>query len=457
MAIKPVDLFITFLMPVMLFITGYAEYLGYIANAEYLEYGVVITYVVGIVLYLYKTSPSFLFTSGMTFYYYIGMCVSLLFVNSGTLMIEIDEYGTANGATLFMLAIFSYSVGISKLSFSFAANKYSVLKIPRIPDKVVSIALCMVLSLVLILGLFILIVYSGPVLSGMNRVAFWESIQATGLSFYPTLVIQTFYFLIYYYLFKTKVEHKIILATFLLIGYLLVTIFVLGQKFSAFIIFITTLFTLLPSFVKNLKIKKQTFIFMMVLMFLIITIISLSYVQQGYNPDFIITRIALQGQVMWSIINYQFPDVISNNSSCLIACEGFKNVSDYISFHLLPLPAYLHYSATDTNLTGFSPAVQLMAIGLFPTLILQSLVYLMLGYVQAKIVIYNRERNFVMGFLLFKISLSIFLIWHAVMFTAIKGMFATFVLLIVYVLIAQSFNRNQGRHSGRKQSTFKCE
>lgn len=449
MAIRRSDLFITFLLPVLFFILGYAEYLNSDRNTQLLEYLVVPTSIIAIVYYYYKHYPAFLFTSAMPFYYYIGMCISLLLVNNGVHMIEVDQYGSPNGSVLIMLAYFFYSIGISKLAFSFATQRKRKFCLPSLPNSTYNSMIAISLTLIVGIGFLIMFLYGGPVLKGVNRVAFWSDMEGKKLAFYPSLMIQTFYFAVYYYFDKRYNKSNLYLPVFLLFSYFSLTVLLLGQKFSAFIIYFAIMGILLPSFTMDLKLKKTTFFLLFLAAVSLVIIISISYMAQGYSSDFILTRIALQGQVLWSIINFNFPEVI-NSDGCISGCVGSANLIDYISFKLLPLQTYLHYSATGTTLSGFAPAAQFLTMGLLPTLILQTLVFALLGYLQAKTVIYNRERNFFVGFLLFKISFSLFLIWHAVMFTAIKGMLFTAGILLIYALVAKSNKSHKERNCGPK-------
>lgn len=453
MVIRRFDLLITFMLPAIFFILGYVEYLNSERNTQLLEYIIVPFSLIMVVYYYYKYHPAFLFTSAMPFYYYIGMCVSLLLVNSGVHMIEVDQYGSPNGSALIMLSFFLYSIGVSNLIFSLVSNKASLASLPRVPVRIANNFIFFVIFSILILGLIILLFYSGPVVKGLNRVAFWESMEKSGLSFYPTLMLQSFYFAVYLFFFDRYVKGRGLISAFILLGYLFLTIFVLGEKFSAFIIYLTVFCFLLPGFTSNLKLKKRTFLLLALCFLSLVLIVILSYLAQGYNSEFIFARIALQGQVLWSVVNFDFPDLFSGNNSCLLGCVGYSNLSDFISFRYLPIATYLHYSLTNTKLSGFAPAAQFLTMGLLPTFIFQTLVFMLLGYLQAKAVVYNRERNFFVGFLLFKISFSVFLIWHAVMFTAIKGLLFTVAILLVYALMAKSIKSHKEKNCEPQQST----
>lgn len=453
MVIRRFDLLITFMLPAIFFILGYVEYLNSERNTQLLEYIIVPFSLIMVVYYYYKYHPAFLFTSAMPFYYYIGMCVSLLLVNSGIHMIEVDQYGSPNGSVLIMLAYFFYSIGISKIFFSIIINKNSKPKLPSLPKSFSNSLMLVFLTGIVVLGLLLIVFFAGPVIKGMNRVAFWTEMEGKGLAFYPTLMIQTFYFVAYSYFNKRYNGSNFYYSLFLLLCYFLLTVMLLGQKFSAFIVYFSIMAMLLPSFTSNLKLKKTTFFLLFLFMIFLVVIISVSYVAQGYSSDFILTRIALQGQVLWSTINFHFPELIKKGDGCLFGCAGSINVIDYISYELLPLSTYLHYSATGTTLSGFAPAAQFMSMGLLPTFILQTLVFALLGYLQAKTIIYNRERNFFVGFLIFKISFSVFLIWHAVMFTAIKGLLFTVAILLVYALMAKSIKGHKEKNCEPQQST----
>lgn len=445
MAIKKTNLFLLFPLPYFLFILGVLENKGFFSQPAVLEYTIIPVTLIAFFVYCYRKSTDFLYTSGMVFYYYIGMCISLLMVSNGVSMIEIDQIGTANGSAFMMLATCIYSITVSKISFEWAMNSRRVAKASRLSSKLINTLLKFIIAGVLCLGVIILIMYAGPVILNQNRVAFWESMSSTGLGFYPTLVIQTFYFAAYYYLFNRFHKNKPKLALIFLCGYIFITIMVLGEKFSAFIIYGSVFFALLPSFSNQLKLGKKYFVLCIVFFALLIATIVLSYITQGYDSEFIFARIALQGQLMWSIFNNSFPDFTSEQLQCLNGCNGFISGVDYMSFNFLPLTTYNHYLATSTSLSGFSPAIQFWLLGIGLTLVLQTFVSMVMGFLQAKMVIYNNEKNFVIGFFIFKLNFSIFLIWHALMFSAITGALITLTIMLLYFLASKSITRNNSK------------
>ncbi|MDU3814906.1 hypothetical protein [Mixta calida] len=449
MDIKSSNFLLLFPLPVVFFILGYMENLGFFSEPAALEYIIIPLSLIILLIYCYKSSPAFLFTSGMTFYYYIGMCVSLLMVSSGLHMIEINKIGNGNGAAFIMLSFFVFSLGISKTSFEFTLKKTSNNYISRLSLKLVSTALLIIISSVLILGFFIFLVYSGPVLKGVNRVEFWESMKSTGLSFFPTLVIQSFYFVVFYYLHKKYDKKRRRVGLFLLLSYLITTILVLGAKFSAFIIYITVFFSILPSFHSNIIFRARTFFLMGLVFCALISIVALFYILQGRDGSFIFVRAALQGQLMWSVHNGNFPTLLADNFSCFWGCDGFNSGADYISYKYLPTATYTHYINTGTNLSGFAPALQLLTLGIIPTVILQTIVSGLLGFLQARMVIYNSQRNFIMGFLLFKLSFTVFLIWYAIMFTALTGGILTILAIVLYIILCKSTDRKKSLETSK--------
>lgn len=353
-------------------------------------------------------------------------------------MIEINKIGEANGSALIMLAIFAYSLGVSKSSFEWTVKINANNQLPKLPLKLVSSVLLIVITSVLFLGLFIFLIYSGPVLKNVNRVEFWESMKSTGLSFFPTLVIQTFYFVAYYYLHRKYDKRKKRNALLFLGAYIIITALVLGEKFSAFIIYMSVFLALFPSFVNKFKLHIKYVFLGGGLISLLVIVIAFSYIIQGRDSSFIFIRAALQGQLMWSIFNESFPKLIDLNMSCFLGCNAFENGKEYISFKYLPVATYIHYKNTGTQLSGFAPALQLLTLGIIPTLFLQTFVSFLLGFLQARMVAYNSQRNFIMGFLLFKLSLTVFLVWYVIMFTAFTGGVLTIIAIVLYIILCKS-------------------
>lgn len=392
----------------------------------------------GLIWYLkifYKTDRDVLLTGFFQTYYSTGMLLSAALIYSGTYMIEIAEYGNANGIFWVIVAFFVAGLEANRWGYQLGGKFHlgiSVQKLSRNSGNVLILSIC--LAAVLISG-YVFINFSGPVLLGTDRVTFWRELVPAYLSFIPTLIIQSFFFVAFYYLWARRSEQSSKLPTTILVLYVLIGLFVLGQKLSLFILFITAWFALLPGVYPNFVIKTKHKIALLIVIAFLIASVLISYALQDKEAVFALARIALQAQLLWSVFNDPSAHHFwLGERPCYFGCGQFVSGQDFISYKYLPYSTYKHYSEGGTVLSGFMPAVAILTIGIALSAIAHLLIAVVLGVIQRKLVNAVSDRNIVYSFLLYKTHIGLTLIWFASLHTAIPGVIVVLVVIVLYRL-----------------------
>src|SRR5690606_16724019 len=137
---------------------------------------------------------------------------------------------------------------------------------------------------------YILLTVGSPVLIGVDRVYFWRNLVPEYLTFVPSLVTQVYFFICFYFLVSLKNKTGISIPSFILAAFIFITIFVLGQKFSAFILIMSAWFMVLSGTFPNFKIKPSQILVAASVTIFIIALVSISYVREGRDASFIFTR-----------------------------------------------------------------------------------------------------------------------------------------------------------------------
>jgi hypothetical protein len=381
----------------------------------------------------YKNLREVILTGFFQIYYSVGMLLSAMLVSGGMYMFEVAEFGDQNGIFWVMMGFTVTGLEASCLGYLLSGSLHyggGVKKLPRGAGNFVTLS---IITATIIISSYVFISYSGPVLLGVDRVTFWRDIPPPYLSFVPTLVTQSFFFVAFYFLWSRRNGQKSGLPATILVAYILVGLFVLGQKLSLFILFITVWFVLLPGVFPNFVIKRSHIVLSLVTVtFLVITVL-VSYALQAKEQGFALARIALQAQVLWSVFNDpNSHNLLLGEWSCYFGCDQFIDGKDFISYKYLPLELYNFYSKGGTTLSGFMPALSIATIGIAASLLVHIAISFGLGLVQGKLVVAVSKKNIVYSFLLYKMHIGLSLLWFAALQTAIPGLITILLLTGLY-------------------------
>lgn len=372
----------------------------------------------------------FLFTGFYVIFYFFSIMISLLFVYNGIFMFEIMEYGRFNNAFLVLLIFFSCGLFFSK--FGYELFNFKEIKEYNVIIRKNHLLLSRVASyLVIIFAVFILFVYGSPVLLGMERFEFWGSVVPEYLSFYPSLYSQFLIFVLYFICVNFKNGKNSFESYFLIVSYLLIAFFVLGQKFSMFIIIISVSMFVIFGIFGEVKFDVKKNISILFLFLFIIYAIYLNYSSYGRDLFFVIQRIALQAQLIWSVIEYDFS--IFNFLS--VDFSNYSDKRDFISHRYLHPDVYMRYSENNVVLSGFFPAIFILNYGLFFSVILYSIISIIIGVLQRMLIYSIHVGDLIISFLLLKIYFGIIFYCFAGIETALIGALKGGGLLVIYYLI----------------------
>lgn len=376
-------------------------------------------------------------TSFYQLYYGVGMLVSSAIISSEAEMIEIGATGTANG-TFWLMLIF-FVIGMEATVLGYRRGLRLRLSVPalRLPVGFDMAIMLLFIVPVLAIALYVILLTGGPVLRGIDRVTFWRYIAPTGTSILPTLVSQSFFFVAFIHLWRVRTKHSLTMTRLILVGYFLIGFFVLGQKFSLFILFINAWLIVKIGVTPSFRLKLSHLVSAIIMLAVLLLSVAISYMIDGQGLDFILVRAALQAQLLWSVSESMFQGIApSLRPECYFGCDWYASGMDYISYMYLPVGTYDFYKNGGTVLSGFMPALPIFTLGPVFAAILHIIVGFFMGILQRKTTTALSKKQPIYGFLLFKFQLSMSAIWFASMQTAIPGLIPVLGAIIIYRLVS---------------------
>lgn len=395
-----------------------------------------------VIIYLvknFKKSREHMLTYFYQIYYFIGAMLSAILIGSGVHMIEIQKVGNANGIFWALVIFFIAGLKVSQFAYYWSQRRVTCTRSPNLGRRREKIIVISILSISLLLSLYVLFRYSSPYLLHIDRVNFWRSIVPQGLSFIPNLIQQTFFLAVAFYwsIRDEKIEKK--LARLLIWLYLAVTVVVLGQKFSTFIIYATVFLFFIsahkPNFRLSNKVLARAFFGITVIYFLL----SFGYSSIDRGDSFIFIRTALQSQLIWSVFDSpDFSWLGDAPSICFWGCGDAPTGIIFITFKYLSLSLFEFYKEGGTVLSGFMPALPILTFGIPIAFLLHIAFSFFGGITQAYLVEQLKRRNIIFGFFIFKINFALVMFWYAAMHSAIFGvgfaiLFAIFLMFLILI------------------------
>lgn len=381
----------------------------------------------------FRSHQAAVLTSFFQIYFMLGMMFSAAIISGGVYMIEIGRFGTQNG---FFWVLVAYLVGgleASRVGYNLAGRLRFGNGMLRPSDGINKLLIILFVGITLLLSAYVLLRSGGPVLRGVDRVTFWKTMAPAGTAIVPSLVSQSFFFAAFYYLWCRGTLRSMRLPLVIILAYVFVAVFVLGQKFSMFIIFINAWFLIAPAFFPNIRVRLRLIVVSLVLIVILIGFTAFTYVAGGKDVDFVLVRAALQAQLLWSV----FEDttnlsLLPQHAACYFGCGPFENGQDYISFRYLPIGLFYFYTDAGNTLSGFMPALSILTFGFLLSVFLHLLVSFSLGFIQRKLVMVLAHTNLLYGFLLFKFQFGLIFVWYVSSFDPINGLVATAALMLAY-------------------------
>lgn len=359
-------------------------------------------------------------------------------------MVEMEEYGTANSAFWVCLIFFIFGMDAALGGYR-SGHSLSSDKPPNREKFLTQLALRLLPATMIIIAIIMLIIFKGPVILGVNRVAFWQGIAPDWARKFPSLFGQSFILIpMLYYLRRNEGKVSFLAIMFAFI-YLIFTLILLGEKFSTFILYITTWTMVAAAYRVSLEINIKTLSIFILISLSLYLIITYSYETSGLGSDFIFSRIALQGQLIWSVMNEEgLFRLAGHDWSCYFGCDDFEKGTQYISAMYMPYGLFMSYEITGSGLTGYLPALPILAFGIVVAFIFHVLISYLLGYIQGITVQSFKSSNIIVSVLMFKVYIGLIMFWYSANVYPLRGVFLSAGALLVISAV-----RSLGRRGSR--------
>lgn len=383
-----------------------------------------LSYVVGVAAYFYylfswrKVSPSYFGGLFYQIFYFVGILVSAFAISMGARMYEIAEDGLPNGV-FWLIVIYSIlSIEFGYFGFLFSRNSFGKF-LDTFSVRSQKFLAYIFLLFIFIVSSYLLARYGGAFFSEFNRVQYWGQVAPSHFSFIRILIIPAFYYVAVFFIDENSKASKAKLYLFVFL-YIFMSVFLLGEKFSLFVMFIHAWL-----FVGTVLFRSDYLFFVagkvFIVLITLLAAVALIYSSMGLGYDFVFSRIALQGQVLWSVLqeNFQFL-VIGTDWGNFFGMEPKK----FMAMRYLPSFTFEASQESGTSLSGYFPAMIIFYFGIPLSLIIVSALSWILGYIQGKAFSAVLKSKFLFGFL-----------WYTVYFYSIAFLYAGNLNLIFVILV----------------------
>ncbi len=367
-----------------------------------------ISYFVFIYLFIYvrllfRGDRAFLFSSYFSIFYFVFLFVSAVSAEAGAYMLEAGRNGSLNGAALVVATFFIICLETGRVSYSWAARYAEKMAYPKFSSSLEMLVSFLVLLLTLVFCGYVLFRYSGSMLLGVERADYLSTVVPSWVVAVKSLSLQSFLICVTAYLMLKKGVAKKIFGAGLL-GILVCLIVVFGEKFSALNLCVMFMLIALAGVAPDLKFSRKIITLCILAFVVALSLVAYSYISLGRDPGFIFTRVVLQAQVIWSVMDAPL-DIIfwGSGADCFFGCEGFATGAQYLDYLVLPEKLYEFYQRSGTSLSGYFPAVLIHQYGVVMAMVVAVIGSFLLAGAQAFLVIAIRKGALLFSFVLFKI------------------------------------------------------
>lgn len=393
------------------------------------------------IIKFYFDDYRFISSSFYQLFYYFGMLTSAAMISAGSHMYEVDDYGTANG--VFWIIIIFAIVGLESAHIGYKTNK--IVNRTAQQKKINKIFLKIFVYGTLTASLLILLVYGSPLHQeqGVTRVNFWGLVAPSYLSPIRILIFTTFFLAVVNFYQKKRLKKNILIEIMAILLYVIIAIFLLGEKFTAAIFFIFAWLIVRSSASSKNEVSK-TFFKVFIVILISTSYVAFTYVNAGIGYEFILNRIALQGQVLWSTLNENFETLsFGTKLSPNIDFGQFTDIRKVIEERFLPSSTFDLNQISGTSLSGFFPAMPILIIGIPLAIVAHSFFSIYLGRVQAQLIIAIVNFDNIDAFLKYTIYYFLLAIWFVGNFNTLKIVFASYVFYFAYRIIKKPIYKQQ--------------
>lgn len=387
----------------------------------------------------YSESHTFISTSFYQLFYYLGMMLSAIMIGFGAHMYEIKGDGNSNG--LFWITLFFATTGFEAayLGYITSSKKTAARPIHSLNRLFIRTAVYATL-----LGSFlILAIYGSPLSYEVTRVSYWGLVAPSYLSPIRILVITTFFLATAEYFIRKNKQKDTTVQKIKILSYVFISLILLGEKFTVAIFFLFIWLTIQSSFSPKESTTK-TYVHVFFVLILAMAYVGYTYSRMGLGPEFVFARLALQGQVLWSVLNESLTTLswgatLDCNIDCLSSFDG----RDFVAQRYLPPTTYELNQETGTSLSGFMPSIQILTFGI-PIAILIHLVFsFFLGRIQFVLSNMISGMDIIGAFLYFVVYFFALGFWYVGNINTVKLIFFSYLILLFYKFIRIIYFRIQ--------------
>lgn len=353
---------------------------------------------------------SFFLLIVFAWYYFLFLILGTASVESGVYMLEIAEWGSPNGSTALVLFFCILFINCLRASWHFFSLQFERTYIPSFNVKLERTFGVLVCFIIILFCCFLIYRYSSPILLGIERSTFKAHFAPSWYTGLYSVFWQSFIIITLLWFFTDGIK-KGVFSLFVLI-YFSIMFLVFGEKFTGLILL---LFSLLAVYgAQGRSFNLWAIITLASCGLIIFSLVFYSYFLIGREPlEFILLRVALQGQLIWSLVSDPSIDLVhSVDWGCIVgSCTGGESLADAISKKYLPTDQYFHYLEAGNALSGFMPATHIFAFGLPTALVLCILFATIYGAAAAFFATAVRSRNLFMSVLAYKLFFSVGMIY----------------------------------------------
>lgn len=392
---------------------------------------------------LYKIDSKFFLSSMPIIFYYIGLMVSLTAYLIPIYLVELGVVARGTFEITFIAIFFMASMEITKIGYGFKINIFFK---QRKIEYIATLFWKFIILITIVISFYIYSLYGSPYDLLISRSAFWQDVVPYHLKFARSLIVYSFFFVSLYYFSHQKNEWFIFSIKKLTLSatYLFSILFVLGDKFSAFILFFSAFSVVIasrddcrPSFRRILLFGLMA---VLALILLVAYIYSFSNLVSN-DPVFeiILSRIGSQAQLLWAVFRESVNTFAFGDSKFKL--ERFSEIDDYLSYKYQPYSLYVAKVNGPGTLSGYFPTSGIIAFGIINLLFFHAIISIIYGVLQRGAVECLRRNMVLTSFLFYTSMLTINQIWLSSKFEQIYRFGLLLLILLISFIIANSFRK----------------
>lgn len=359
-------------------------------------------------------------------YYFVGMLVSCMIIYSGAYLTESRLYGYPNGAMGFFSLFYIFCLSSFKRGLNKKLKSHNVTIGRTFEPRLQSYVISAVAFLTALLVVAATVLYSTPVLMGINRVQYFKSVPL----FVSYLKPAVFYFVFF-------AAYRCFILRWTLSGWVLLALagfgiyFFLGEKFSGFILAIMAVSVVYAAGQEKVKISRTVLLSVFAAILGLAALIIFAYGGGEKGFDRFVARIALQAQVGWIFFNGPITWLAGLYRDIAIA-----DMVEHIEYMFTPYDFYVrHYVQGGNTLTGFYPAAFILKYGMLVALLFSFIFCYLLGTLSNFVWTQLRKRQLFVSFLLYSAYMQFTLFLFAVYIPGIVGSFLICFAVSIWIIV----------------------